>query len=139
MDEAMQRKCDQLVKSLMKRSQGVHFSRPVEWKKMGLLDYPKLIKEPMDLGTVQARLRGTLARARSGRELKAKHEEEGGGGGSGGGFIRVCVRGEGGVYGHTNIICTPPTQLTLCFSSSLSFARVQCVRLARAAASAATR
>jgi hypothetical protein len=88
---------------------------------------------------VQARLRGTLARARSGRELKAKHEEEGGGGGSGGGFIRVCVRGEGGVYGHTNIICTPPTQLTLCFSSSLSFARVQCVRLARAAASAATR
>jgi len=56
MDEAMQRKCDQLVKSLMKRSQGVHFSRPVEWKKMGLLDYPKLIKEPMDLGTVSERI-----------------------------------------------------------------------------------
>jgi len=56
MDEAMQRKCDQLIKSLMKRSQGVHFSRPVEWKKMGLLDYPKLIKEPMDLGTVSERI-----------------------------------------------------------------------------------
>jgi len=51
-DEALQRKCDALLKSLMKRSQGVHFSRPVEWKKMGLLDYPKLIKDPMDLGTV---------------------------------------------------------------------------------------
>jgi len=56
LDEAMQRKCDQLVKSLMKRSQGVHFSRPVEWKKMGLMDYPKLIKEPMDLGTVAERV-----------------------------------------------------------------------------------
>ena len=40
----------------MKRSQGVHFSKPVEWKKMGLLDYPKLIKEPMDLGTVSENL-----------------------------------------------------------------------------------
>ena len=48
--------CDALVKSLMKRSQGVHFSRPVEWKKFGLLDYPKLIKEPMDLGTVSDNL-----------------------------------------------------------------------------------
>merc|ERR1719240_2245154 len=56
LDDALQRKCDQLVKSLMKRSQGVHFSRPVEWKKMGLADYPKLIKEPMDLGTVTERV-----------------------------------------------------------------------------------
>ena len=56
MDEAMVRKCDALVKSLMKRSQGVHFSRPVEWKKMGLVDYPKLIKEPMDLGTCTEQL-----------------------------------------------------------------------------------
>lgn len=56
MDETMQRKCDLLLKGLMKRSQGVHFSRPVEWKKMGLIDYPKLIKEPMDLGTVGERI-----------------------------------------------------------------------------------
>lgn len=55
-DEPLMRKCDQLVKSLMKRSQGVHFSRPVEWKKMGLTDYPKLIKDPMDLGTVAERV-----------------------------------------------------------------------------------
>ena len=86
MDEPMQRKCDQLVKSLvrvpyfhaplrrlpgsshgvtcpssqMKRSQGVHFSRPVEWKKMGLTDYPKLIKDPMDLGTVSERTSKTF-------------------------------------------------------------------------------
>ena len=56
LDEPLQRKCDQLVKSLMKRSQGVHFLRPLEWKKMGLVDYPKLIKEPMDLGTVAERV-----------------------------------------------------------------------------------
>lgn len=56
MDEAMQRKCDALLRGLTKRSQGVHFSRPVEWEKMGLLDYPKLIKEPMDLGTVGKRI-----------------------------------------------------------------------------------
>lgn len=56
MQESLQRKCDQLIKSLLKRSQGVHFSRPVEWKKMGLTDYPKLIKEPMDLGTVAERV-----------------------------------------------------------------------------------
>ena len=52
MDEALTRKCDTLVKALIKRSQGVHFSKPVEWRKMGLLEYPKLIKEPMDLSTV---------------------------------------------------------------------------------------
>ena len=52
MDDPLQRKCDALVKGLLKRSQGVHFSKPVDWKKMGLHDYPKLIKQPMDLGTV---------------------------------------------------------------------------------------
>jgi len=56
MDDAMRRSCDQLIKSLLKRSQGVHFSKPVEWKKLGLLDYPKLISEPMDLGTVSEHL-----------------------------------------------------------------------------------
>jgi hypothetical protein len=55
MDDPLQKKCDQLVKSLMKRSQGVHFSRPLEWKKMGLTDYPKLVKDPMDLGTISER------------------------------------------------------------------------------------
>jgi len=55
MDEPLVRKCDAIVKSLMKRSQGVHFSKPVDWKVMGLNDYPKLIKQPMDLGTVAER------------------------------------------------------------------------------------
>ena len=53
MDEALSRKCDAHLKSLLKRSQAIHFAKPVDWKKMGLHDYPRLIKQPMDLGTVQ--------------------------------------------------------------------------------------
>jgi bromodomain-containing factor 1 len=56
MDEPLLRKCDALMKNLAKKSQAVHFLRPVDWKKMGLHDYPKLIKHPMDLGTVSERL-----------------------------------------------------------------------------------
>lgn len=32
------------------------FLEPVNWKEWGLLDYPKVIKTPMDLGTVRTRL-----------------------------------------------------------------------------------
>lgn len=56
MDDPLQRKCDALMKGLMKRSQGIHFSKAVDWKKMGLHDYPKLIKQPMDLGTCAERV-----------------------------------------------------------------------------------
>lgn len=56
MDEPMQRKCDGLMKNVMKRNQAVHFAKPVDWKKMGLLEYPRLIKQPMDLQTVGERL-----------------------------------------------------------------------------------
>jgi hypothetical protein len=31
------------------------FCEPVNWKEMGLLDYPALIKKPMDLGTIRVR------------------------------------------------------------------------------------
>lgn len=56
MDEGLLRKCDGMLKGIMKRTQAVHFSKPVDWKKMGLHEYPRLIKQPMDLGTVQERL-----------------------------------------------------------------------------------
>jgi len=56
MDEACLRKCDAMMKGLMKRTQAVHFSKPVDWKKMGLHEYPRIVKQPMDLGTVQERL-----------------------------------------------------------------------------------
>ena len=56
MDEALLRKCDTMMKGIMKRTQAVHFSKPVDWKKMGLHEYPRIVKQPMDLGTVQERL-----------------------------------------------------------------------------------
>ena len=56
MDEALSRKCDAHLKSLLKRSQAIHFAKPVDWKKMGLHDSPRLIKQPMDLGTVGRKL-----------------------------------------------------------------------------------
>ena len=63
MDENMQRKCDGLMKMIMKRQQAVHFSKPVDWKRMSLHDYPKLIKQPMDLGTAGEKLaRGSYGR-----------------------------------------------------------------------------
>ena len=30
----------------------VDFRSPVNWKELGLLDYPTIIKQPMDLGTI---------------------------------------------------------------------------------------
>merc|ERR1712194_324554 len=50
------RKCENMMKGIMKRTQAVHFSKPVDWKKMGLHEYPRIVKQPMDLGTVQERL-----------------------------------------------------------------------------------
>ena len=32
------------------------FLEPVPWKELELLDYPQIVKNPMDLGTVKARL-----------------------------------------------------------------------------------
>ena len=56
MDEPLLRKCENMMKGIMKRTQAAHFSKPVDWKKMGLHEYPRIVKQPMDLGTVQERL-----------------------------------------------------------------------------------
>ena len=32
------------------------FQNPVDWRAMGLQDYPELIKKPMDLGSVRTKL-----------------------------------------------------------------------------------
>jgi len=42
-----------LLQSLIQRSDTEPFRVPVDWKAMGLFDYPTLIKNPMDLGTVK--------------------------------------------------------------------------------------
>lgn len=46
----------QLVNSLLASGDSLAFRRPVDWRSMGLSDYPSVIKRPMDLGTVKLRL-----------------------------------------------------------------------------------
>ena len=36
------------------------FLEPVQWKEWGLVDYPKVVKNPMDLGTVRRKLEGAF-------------------------------------------------------------------------------
>lgn len=33
------------------------FKEPVDWLKLGLLDYPEIVKTPMDLSTVRSKLK----------------------------------------------------------------------------------
>lgn len=40
----------------MDSSDSVQFRNPVDWKTYGLMDYPVIIKKPMDLGTVKKNL-----------------------------------------------------------------------------------
>jgi hypothetical protein len=46
------------------RASAVPFLEPVRWEEWGLHDYPKIIKNPMDLGTVKVRLRTVLVSER---------------------------------------------------------------------------
>ena len=38
------------------RPESLPFREPMSWKELGLLDYPKIIKKPMDLGTIKRKL-----------------------------------------------------------------------------------
>jgi len=57
MDEAMRERMHLLLKSIMKLNHArAHFNVPVDWKKLKLLQYPEIIKDPMDLGMVEKKL-----------------------------------------------------------------------------------
>ena len=49
-------KCSDLLKELMKMPQAIWFSEPVDPVKMNVPDYPTLIKQPMDFGTIRSNL-----------------------------------------------------------------------------------
>ena len=53
MDEQLTERCTVVIRELMKLKAATLFLEPVDWKKDDLPDYPKWVKEPMDLGTVQ--------------------------------------------------------------------------------------
>ena len=48
--------CAEILKSIMEKTDAEAFLEPVDWKALGLHDYPDLIKQPMDLGTIKDRL-----------------------------------------------------------------------------------
>ncbi|GMI86714.1 hypothetical protein HRI_002340700 [Hibiscus trionum] len=56
MDNKFFKNCSSLLERLMKHKHGWVFNAPVDVKGLGLHDYYSVIKHPMDLGTVKARL-----------------------------------------------------------------------------------
>lgn len=56
-DENIQSTMQSVLKTLMHQSFADAFLEPVEWKRWGLLDYPQIIKRPMDLGTIDTKLK----------------------------------------------------------------------------------
>jgi len=55
-DTAKWKECEEILKSIMSKPEAEDFLYPVDWESAGLHDYPKLIKKPMDLGTVETKL-----------------------------------------------------------------------------------
>ena len=53
-DDAM--KMLKIVCALIARPESEPFRAPVAWKVLGLTDYPKMVKKPMDLGTIKKKL-----------------------------------------------------------------------------------
>lgn len=47
-----QKKIKIILQSLLDHSDSNDFREPVDWKGMGLTDYPQVVKNPMDLKTV---------------------------------------------------------------------------------------
>lgn len=45
-----------LLLCILSRNESFAFREPVDWKGMGLTDYPSIVKHPMDLGTIKFNL-----------------------------------------------------------------------------------
>jgi bromodomain-containing factor 1 len=45
--------CAQALAALMSKEDALAFNEPVDWEGLGLLDYPEIVKNPMDLATIQ--------------------------------------------------------------------------------------
>ena len=51
------KKIKTIWQSLQDNNDSTEFRHPVNWEEMGLIDYPELVKHPMDLSTVNRKLR----------------------------------------------------------------------------------
>ena len=47
---------DEIIHTLMQMPDSVDFREPVDWRGLGLDDYPRVIAKPMDLGTVKQKI-----------------------------------------------------------------------------------
>lgn len=50
------KQCQQILKLVQGKPDATPFLEPVDWEQYGLTDYPEIITQPMDLGTVQKKL-----------------------------------------------------------------------------------
>ena len=50
------KKCTNVLKALQRNPRAGPFLMPVDWKALKLPQYPKMIKNPMDLGTIENKL-----------------------------------------------------------------------------------
>lgn len=48
--------CEECLSFILGKPEADPFSVPVDWKALGIPTYPKIIKHPMDLGTIQDKL-----------------------------------------------------------------------------------
>lgn len=48
--------CGEVLKWIMDKPDVQPYSEPVDWEYYGLTDYPQIITEPMDLGTIKEKL-----------------------------------------------------------------------------------
>lgn len=44
------------VNAFLARPDAEPFAEPVDWRQLELYDYPEIVKEPMDLGTIKRRI-----------------------------------------------------------------------------------
>lgn len=51
------RKCEQALNTICQHKYASYFKEPVDYVKMNLVDYPQIVTEPMDLGTVRRKLK----------------------------------------------------------------------------------
>lgn len=50
------RGCKRILKAVQDHEESYPFLQPVDWRKLGIPDYPKIIKKPMDLSKVERKL-----------------------------------------------------------------------------------
>ena len=67
--------CATILKQVYQNRQAWPFHKPVDWKNMGIPDYPKIVKRPMDMDQIARKLGGKDAKEREGpREYKSPLE-----------------------------------------------------------------